>query len=207
MHAIDLASRGFLLSAGLIIAIGAQNAFVLRQGLARAHVGLIVAFCAGADAALILAGGLGFGSLVADHPVAIQGVRGLGALFLAAYAVLALRRARRPDMIEARGPAEIGRGRVLGLVAALTFLNPHVYLDTVVLLGGIAGAQPLGLRGWFLGGAMAASALWFSCLGYGARVLSPLFARPEAWRIVDLLVGATMAGLACGLVWDLWRAA
>ncbi|NYG54469.1 LysE/ArgO family amino acid transporter [Nocardioides perillae] len=190
------------LAAGLtlIVAIGAQNAFVLRQGLARHHVGAVVAVCALSDAALIVAGVAGTGAVVERYPGAVEVVRWGGVAFLAAYAVLSLRRAWRGGGVLDAGPApRSGRtlAVVVGQAVALTWLNPHVYLDTVLLLGSLAQQQPV--RWGFAAGAVAASLLWFAGLGFGARLLSPVFARPGAWRVLDTVVGLTMAALAVAL--------
>jgi len=191
---VPSALAGFLTGLSLIVAIGAQNAFVLRQGVRREHVGPVVAVCVAADLLLISAGTAGLGSLVHAHPVALTVARYGGAAFLTTLAVLAVRRARRPDRLDpaASGPARLAP--VLGTCLALTFLNPHVYLDTVVLLGSIAGQQnqPWG----FASGAGAASLLWFTALGFGAALLRPVFARPRAWQVLDLGVAAVMATLA-----------
>jgi L-lysine exporter family protein LysE/ArgO len=125
-----------------------------------------------------------------------------GAVFLAAYAVQALRRACRPQGLQAApgGQAGLGRGAAVAQAAAFTLLNPHVYLDTVLLVGSIGAQQPGALRGWFVAGASVASLAWFALLGYGARWLAPWFARPRAWQALDALIGATMALLAVLLV-------
>ena len=188
---------GFTLSAALIIAIGAQNAFVLRQGLKREHVVAIVAFCALADLVLIAAGVAGLATVLDQATVLVNVLTVGGALFLSLYGVRALRRALRPGALAA-GSAD---GRmplrlVIAQAAGFTFLNPHVYLDTVLLVGSIGGRQPADLRPWFVGGAAAASCVWFSALGFGARLLAPVFAKPLAWRILDVLVGITMLVLA-----------
>jgi L-lysine exporter family protein LysE/ArgO len=150
------ALQGFLLGASLIIAIGAQNAFVLRQGILRRHVLPIVLFCAAADAVLIATGVAGFGSLIASNPVLLVLIGFAGAAFLAAYGLLALRRAVRPLAMAGCEAEVLPLGRALATVATFTFLNPHVYLDTVVLLGSIAGRFPLQdqhrVRWWSHGG-------------------------------------------------------
>jgi L-lysine exporter family protein LysE/ArgO len=193
-------ATGLALSASLIVAIGAQNAFVLRQGLQRAYVGLVVGFCAVADLLLMAVGVLGVASLVAAAPGLDRAVSLAGAAFLAGYGVLALRRAARPGALSAAAAGRpASRAQVLAQVAAFTFLNPHVYLDTVLLVGAVGAQQPAALRGWFLAGGAAASAAWFALLGYGARALAGWFARPAAWRVLDLLVGVTMLALAAGL--------
>lgn len=194
--------NGFALSAALIVAIGAQNAFVLRQGLRREHVGPIVAFCALADVTLMAAGVAGLGAALDRLPGLSAALTLGGALFLGWYGISALRRAAR----SAEGLDTEGRGEALSLGAALartagfTLLNPHVYLDTVLLVGVVGAAQPSGGQPAFVAGAGLASLLWFSLLGYGARLLVPIFRRPAAWRVLDGLVGATMLALAAGLV-------
>ncbi len=194
-----VALSGFLTSLSLIVAIGAQNAFVLRQGLRREHVLPVVALCAAADAALITAGIAGLGALVTSHPTVLAVTRYAGAAFLLVLAVAAARRARRPERLDpaADGPAAL-RG-VLTTCLALTFLNPHVYLDTVVLLGSLAHQHDPGA--WVFGaGAAAASVAWFTALGFGAATLRPVFARPRAWQVLDLGVALVMATLAVLLV-------
>lgn len=189
--------HGLVLSLGLIVAIGAQNAFVLRQGLRREHVAPVVLFCALADALLIAAGVLGMAQALGERPAVARVLAGLGAVFLAGYGWQALRRARQAGSLraDAGGPA-LGRGAALAQAAAFTLLNPHVYLDTVLLVGSIGAQQPPALRGWFIAGAASASALWFGSLGFGARWLAPWFARPSAWRLLDGLIGLTMWVLA-----------
>ncbi|WP_412742039.1 LysE/ArgO family amino acid transporter [Krasilnikovia sp. MM14-A1004] len=188
---------GFGFSLALIVAIGAQNAFVLRQGLRREHVLPIVAICVAADATLMTAGIAGLGAVVADAPAVLAAVRWGGAAFLLAYAVLAARRALRPTALTplARPPATL-RATLLACLA-FTFLNPHVYLDTVVLLGTVAHQDP---HRWAFGaGAATASLVWFATLGLGARRLAPLLARPGAWRVVDGAIAAIMVTLGLSL--------
>jgi L-lysine exporter family protein LysE/ArgO len=192
-----LAGLGFGLS--LIVAIGAQNAFVLRQGLRREHVGGVVAICVASDAVLIAVGVAGLGSLVVSRPALLESVRVGGALFLLAYAALTLRRAFRPAALEAGGDGGANRAAVLMTCLALTWLNPHVFLDTVLLLGSIAGTQQDG-RWWFAVGAIVGSTLWFSALGYGARLLRPVFSHVTAWRVLDVLIATTMTVIAISLL-------
>ena len=193
--------QGLVLSLGLIVAIGAQNAFVLRQGLRREHVGSVVFFCAVADAVLIAAGVFGMAQALGEHPGFARALALAGAVFLAAYGWQALRRARQSNQLRA---AESGPGLplagVIAQAAAFTLLNPHVYLDTVLLVGSIGAQQPPGLRPWFVVGATSASLLWFGLLGFGARWLAPWFARPKAWQVLDGLIGLTMWLLAILLV-------
>lgn len=193
--------QGLALSLGLIVAIGAQNAFVLRQGLRREHVGAIVLFCAVADGALIAAGVMGMAQALGERPGLARALSLAGAAFLVVYGVQALRRARQAHRLQAtEGGAALRRGAAVAQAAAFTLLNPHVYLDTVLLVGTIGAQQPTALQGWFVAGASAASLVWFGLLGYGARWLAPWFARPRAWQTLDGLVGVTMMVLAGLLV-------
>lgn len=201
-HVLTSAVPGLLTGLGLIVAIGAQNAFVLRQGITRHHVVLVVVICAFSDLALIMAGVFGFGTVVAAHPGALTVARVLGAAFLIGYGVLSLWRARKPANLDARAASKgAASSKAVVLTAlAFTWLNPHVYLDTVIMLGSIAVTHgPVG-KWWFGVGAGLASILWFSALGFGARYLEPLFAKPTAWRILDVIIGAVLIGLAVRLV-------
>lgn len=193
--------QGLALGLGLIVAIGAQNAFVLRQGLRREHVGSVVLFCAVADAVLIAAGVLGMAQALGRSPGLARTLALAGAAFLAVYGWQALRRARQPHRLDAAaGTAGPGRGAVVAQAAAFTLLNPHVYLDTVLLVGSIGAQQPSALRGWFIAGASGASLCWFALLGYGARWLAPWFARPRSWQVLDGLIGVTLLVLSALLV-------
>lgn len=194
-------ASGFWLSAGLIVAIGAQNAYVLKQGLLRRNVFVIVALCAAFDALLIGLGVGGMGYLVHLHPYWMQAVRYAGAAFLFAYGARALRAAwRGGGHLEASRQPERSAWQAAGQVLALSALNPHLYLDTVVLLGSVGGRLAWPARGWFAGGAMLASVVWFSSLGFGARFLRPLFQQENAWRILDLAVGIVMFCIAASLL-------
>lgn len=193
--------QGLVLSLGLIVAIGAQNAFVLRQGLRREHVGPVVAFCAVADAVLITAGVMGMAQALGNSPGLARALALAGAVFLAVYGWRALKRSRHPQRLSAAGGGEgLSRGAAVAQAAAFTLLNPHVYLDTVLLVGSIGAQQPAALRGWFIAGASTASLAWFGLLGYGARWLAPWFAQPRAWQVLDGLIGITMGVLAALLV-------
>jgi L-lysine exporter family protein LysE/ArgO len=195
------AATGFALSASLIIAIGAQNAFVLRQGLAREHAGTVAAFCAASDALLMTAGVLGIGRAIAAWPALARAMALLGAAFLLAYGVRALLRAWRPGALLAHVTTpRRSRAQVLAQAAAFTLLNPHVYLDTVLLVGTVGAQQPSALRPAFLAGACAGSAAWFFGLAWGAARLAPLFERPVAWRALDAAIGVTMCVLAALLL-------
>lgn len=193
--------QGLALSLGLIVAIGAQNAFVLRQGLRREHVGSVVLFCAAADAVLITAGVLGMAQALGERPLVARALAVAGAGFLIAYGWRALRRARQPAVLRAAPGGEgLARGAALAQAAAFTLLNPHVYLDTVLLVGGVGAQHAAEHRPWFVAGASIASLGWFVLLGYGARWLAPWFARPRAWQVLDGLIGLTMWVLAALLL-------
>ncbi len=195
---IDSAVAGLLTGWSLIVAIGAQNAYVLRQGLARRYVGVVVAICSVSDLVLILAGIAGIGTIVEKAPVALDVVRWLGVAFLVGYGVSSLLRARRTQGLEA-ARAGAGSVRAAAVTAmALTWLNPHVYLDTVLLLGSIANQHGDG-RWWFGAGAALASLLWFTALGYGARLAHGLLASARAWQVLDVLIGLTMIVIAATL--------
>lgn len=191
--------RGMGLGASLIIAIGAQNAFVLRQGILRQQVLTAVLVCSLCDILLISAGILGMGELITAHPSVAAFARWAGAAFLFAYGLRAARQAfaNKISGLEANasGPAR----SVLMTAFAFSLLNPHVYLDTVVLLGSI-GASEGARKLWFGFGAICASLIWFFSLGFGARLLGPLFQRPIAWRILDGLIALTMWTLAVTLI-------
>jgi L-lysine exporter family protein LysE/ArgO len=199
MLPVGPAAEGFLVGGSLIVAIGAQNAFVLRQGLARRHVAAVVAFCGLSDVALILAGVAGLGALVQAAPALLAALTWGGAAFLAWYGVRALRRAMRPDALAAAEREAAGLGAALAQAAAFTFLNPHVFLDTVVLVGAVSARHAPPTNWIFAAGAGTASILWFAGLGFGARLLAPVFARPSAWRALDLLIACVMFALAAAL--------
>ena len=191
------ALAGFVTGLSLIVAIGAQNAFVLKQGLQRRHVALVVAVCALSDLVLIMLGVGGVGLVIARAPAVLEVLRWAGAAFLVGYGLLAARRAVRGEHLDDVATARpLRRAAVLGICLALTWLNPHVYLDTVVLMGSIASTHgPVG-RWWFAAGAGLASITWFTALGTGARLLIPLFRRPAAWRILNAVIAVIMVTLA-----------
>lgn len=191
---------GFALGASLIIAIGAQNAFVLRQGLIRSHVFVLCLICALSDALLITAGVAGLGTLVSRSPALIAVVTLGGAVFLGTYGIMAFRRAVKPAIMVSGVPESMSLKAAVLTCLAFTFLNPHVYLDTVVLLGSLSAAFEGSERTAYGAGAALASFVWFFGLGYGARFLAPLFAKPAAWRVLDVLIGLVMTLLALGLV-------
>lgn len=199
-NALPTFLTGFAMSAALIMAIGAQNLFVLRQGLKREHVGSIVLFCGSADAILIAAGVSGVGALLGAMPHLTFVLAIGGALFLSWYGLKAVQRMMAPEAMTVTAQGGITLGRAIGATAAFTFLNPHVYLDTALLMGAAGSAQPAALRPMFIVGAASASIAWFAALGYGARLLTPLFARPAAWRVLDAIVAIVMLTLAASLI-------
>lgn len=180
---------GLLTGLSLIIVIGIQNALVLRQGLRREHVGLVVLVCALGDAILIAAGTAGMGAIATANPIALRVMAGVGTLYLLWTAFASFRSALRPQSLHADAPRS--RGSVLATVLGVTWLNPHVYLDTVVMLGSIAASHGDD-RWWFASGAMTASIAWFTTLGFGARALSGPLSKPSVWRVVDTIIGVVM---------------
>ena len=191
---------GFLLGASLIIAIGAQNAFVLRQGLKREFVFVVCMICAASDALLIAAGVAGLGTLVRQSPNLVAVVTIGGAAFLILYGLRAFFRAARPETMRAAATSTGPLSAAIAACLAFTFLNPHVYLDTVLLLGGLSGRYAGAARAAYGGGAVLASFAWFFGLGYGARLLTPVFASPRAWQILDIAIGIVMWAIAAGLI-------
>lgn len=200
---LHAALTGFFAGLSLIVAIGAQNAYVLRQGVLRSHIGAVVAVCAVSDLVLIFAGVSGVGALVDRAGVLLDVVRWLGVAFLLWYAFGCLRRARRAEALFAADNGTVAElaGRVVGRAVALTWLNPHVYIDTVLLLGSIAATQGdvSGGRWWFAVGAGIASVVWFNALGFGATFLAPFLARPRVWQVVEVLIAVTMVLVAAKL--------
>ncbi len=193
--------EGFLLGGGLIIAIGAQNAFILRQGLLRSHVFILCLICAMSDALLIVIGVAGLGTLIEQNDFLLKFVAIAGSLFLFSYALIAARRAFRPNVMDVGSQKAPSLRAAIATVLAFTFLNPHVYLDTVILIGSLS-AQYVGEQRFAFGtGAVIASFVWFFMLGYGARWLTPVFASPLAWRVLDALIAIVMAALGLSLVW------
>lgn len=193
---------GMAASAGLIIAIGAQNAFVMRQGIRREHVGAVVAVCAFTDAVLIVLGTAGIGAVSDRWPLAVPLLTAGGVVFLLGYGWQAAQRAWRPagqGLDAAGGTAALGRGAAMLQAAAFSALNPHAWLDTTVLLGSLANAQGASLRWTFATGAATSSLLWFVLLAWAAGRMAPLFRRPQAWRVFDAGVAVMMMGLAGGL--------
>lgn len=193
--------NGLLVSAGLIMAIGAQNAFILAQGLRREHHISAALICMSCDAILIMAGTFGLAALLQSHPLAMEITRWAGVGFLSLYALQALRRALSPQVMNAGEQPKRSHRAVLLSTLAVTLLNPHVYLDTMVLIGSVGAQNPLPLI--FAVGAASASILWFSLLALGSAKLAPMLSRPVTWRCIDLAVAAMMLAVA----WSLARPA
>ncbi|MDY0087618.1 MAG: LysE/ArgO family amino acid transporter [Coriobacteriia bacterium] len=194
---------GIALGASLVIAIGAQNAFVLQQGLRRQHVLVVATICSLIDAGLIALGAAGFGSLISSSPTLTAFAAWGGAAFLFAYGLRSLRAATRGRTLEETAGGQVERygdlRRVVAYTLAVSLLNPHVYLDTVVILGTVAAGYPSAERVWFAAGAMTASFVWFFSLAYGARALAPLFSRPRAWQVLDVAIALVMWWIAASL--------
>jgi L-lysine exporter family protein LysE/ArgO len=193
--------QGFTVSGGLILAIGAQNAHVLKMGLTRQHVLPTVLICALSDALLIGLGIAGMGTLLDQWPQAVRIATWAGAAFLFWYALNSLRAALRPRSLEVdQSKAQLSLTRAVLLAMAFTYLNPHAYLDTLVLIGSIGAHLPAGDRPIFWLGCITASASWFTLLGFGSHRLTPLFAKPASWRVLDGVVGLSMGALAFSLI-------
>ena len=197
---------GLALGGSLIIAIGAQNAFVLRQGLLRTHVAIVIAVCVVIDVVLTTAGVGGLSAAIGRSPLAVDGLAIAGACFLGWYGAGAARRACSNQSLSAAAPIGVQSARgVLLQTLAVSLHNPHVYLDTVLLIGSVGVQQPLPLRPAFLAGVWTASAGWFAGLGFGSRLLAPIFARPAAWRGLDALIALVMWSIALTLLWTTLR--
>ena len=195
----EAALHGYLTSLSLILAIGAQNAFVLRQGIRREHVAAVVVVCAVSDAVLIAAGVAGFGEVSAAVPWIGVAMRWCGVVFLLVYGAMRFRAALQGgEALKPVAGAEVALGRVVATAMALTWANPHVYLDTMVLLGSIS-TQYAPYQATFGVAAAAGSFSFFAALGLGARLLAPVFANPKAWVWLDVVVGVTMWGIASAL--------
>ncbi|UZF45428.1 LysE/ArgO family amino acid transporter [Rhodococcus rhodochrous] len=197
---MSLVVAGFVTGLSLIVAIGAQNAFVLRMAIARRFVLPVIAICVISDAVLITAGIAGIATILDRAPGAIDVIRWAGAAFLICYGLFAARRALKPSALSAAPGGAVTIGAALLTCLALTWLNPHTYLDTVLMLGSVANYYGNPGRWWFGAGAITASVVWFAALGYGARYLRDWFAKPSSWRILDGGVAVLMLGLGAGLV-------
>ena len=186
---------GLLTGLSLIIAIGAQNAFVIRQGLTKKHVLLVVAICAISDALLILLGVAGLGALISGLPWLLEIIRWFGVAYLTWFGIRSIRSAFKTQTLDASGVQSSSAKSVVLSVLGFTFLNPHVYLDTVILLGSISNQFGQD-KWWFAFGAVVASFLWFSSIGFGAKAASRFMAKPVFWKVLDLVIAAVMFGIA-----------
>ena len=189
---------GFLTGLSLIVAIGAQNAFVIRQGLLRSHVLLVVAVCSLSDAFLIILGTGGLGEIVKANEHLLTFIRWFGVAYLTWFGIRSLRSAFKENQLLASGTAETSWKKILATVLALTYLNPHVYLDTVIFVGSIAN-QFTTDRWYFAFGASLASLAWFTSIGFGAQAASKLMSKPIFWRIFDTFVALVMFSIALTL--------
>lgn len=195
--------QGFAIGFSLILAIGAQNAFVLKQGLKQQHIFWICLLCALSDATLIALGVFGFAALMQQFPMMITIARYAGALFLMVYGAQHIKQALQANQsIQLDAQSEQSLWKILGICLALTWLNPHVYLDTVVLLGSIS-TQFAQMKLYFALGAISASFLFFFALGYGARLLLPVFENAKAWQVLDVMIAVVMWSIALSLVFTL----
>ncbi len=197
---LNASLAGFALGGGLIVAIGAQNAFVIRQGVLNQHVFWVCLFCAFSDAILIWAGTFGLGILLQQMPLLMPIMTYGGAAFLFWYGIKAFRRALNPQSLNKDAKSTTNLWMALTLCAAFTWLNPHVYLDTVVLVGSIANARPQGEQAAFATGATLASLLWFFAIGYGAKALREPLSKPNVWRAIDVAIAMIMFWLAIKLL-------
>ncbi len=191
---------GFALGGGLIVAIGAQNAFVIRQGVLNAHIFWVCLFCAISDAILIWGGTYGLGAILEVMPWLLKVMQYGGAAFLIWYGIKAARRVLKPEALYESSKTASNLFMALATCAALTWLNPHVYLDTVVLVGSIANARPLGEQAPFALGASLASFAWFFAIGYGAKALRGPLSKPIVWRAIDAIIAMIMFWLAFKLL-------
>ena len=193
-----IVAAGFATSLGLIVAIGAQNAFVLRQGLTKKHVGVVVAICAASDALLMAAGTAGLGAVLQGLPWLLEAFRWLGVAYLSWFAYRSIMASRKHSTLEPAEAKSMPLGKVIATVLTFTFLNPHVYLDTVLLVGSVANS--FGDNRWlYMIGAASASVIWFSSLGFGARGLSRFTSNPRFWQVLDLAIAAVMLTIAATL--------
>ena len=201
MSEIDVFIKGFIVTISLIIAIGAQNAYVLKLGLLRQHVLKAVLFCTLSDFLLISAGVLGLGFFIKGNQVLINSIAIFGIVFLSFYALSSFKNALKNESMKIDDEVKTNPlKQVLTMLFVFTYLNPHTYLDTVLLIGGIGANIESSLKLIFLFGAISASAVWFTLLGFGARVLIPLFKKPITWKILDISIGILMLFIAYSLI-------
>lgn len=192
--------KGFMVCFSLIVAIGAQNAYILKLGLLRQYVGIAILICITSDITLITAGVLGLGYFIQDNQLLINSISIFGMIFLIIYALISFKSALKNESLNIDNNIKTNPiKKVITVLLAFTFLNPHVYLDTVLLIGGIGANIKNELKIYFILGAGSASIVWFALLGYGARFLIPLFKKPITWKVLDIIIGIVMLLLAYSL--------
>lgn len=198
---LDIYLKGFIVTISLIVAIGAQNAYVLKLGLLRQYVWVAVLICVVADFLLITAGVLGLGFFIKGNQLLINSIAVIGIVFLSVYALLSFKSAFKNESMKIDDEVKTNPlKKVITMLLVFTFLNPHTYLDTVLLIGGIGANVEDSMKLYFLLGAVSASAFWFTLLGFGARALIPLFKKPITWKILDILIGILMLVIAYSLI-------
>tara|TARA_B100001063_G_scaffold128264_1_gene119908 strand:- start:1197 stop:1811 length:615 start_codon:yes stop_codon:yes gene_type:complete len=198
---LDIYIKGFVVTFSLIVAIGAQNAYILKLGLLRQYVGIAVTLCILFDTLLISAGVLGLGFFIKGNQLLINSIAIFGIVFLTFYAFLSFKSALKNESIQIDDQVKTNPlGKVISMLLVFTFLNPHTYLDTILLIGGIGANLNDDLKLYFLLGAISGSSLWFISLGYGARLLIPLFKKPITWKILDISIGIIMLIIAYTLI-------
>ncbi|MGA1933729.1 LysE/ArgO family amino acid transporter [Arcobacter sp. YIC-464] len=198
---LDIFLKGFIVTISLIVAIGAQNAYVLKLGLLRQYVWVAVLICVVSDFLLISAGVLGLGFFIKGNQILINSIAVIGIVFLSVYALLSFKSALKNESMKIDDEVKTNPlKKVITMLLVFTFLNPHTYLDTVLLIGGIGANVEDSMKLYFLLGAVCASAFWFTLLGFGARALIPLFKKPITWKILDILIGILMLIIAYSLI-------
>lgn len=198
---LDIYLKGFIVTISLIVAIGAQNAYVLKLGLLRQYVWVAVLICVVSDFLLISAGVLGLGFFIKGNQILINSIAVIGIVFLSVYALLSFKSALKNESMKIDDEVKTNPlKKVITMLLVFTFLNPHTYLDTVLLIGGIGANVEDSMKLYFLLGAVCASAFWFTLLGFGARALIPLFKKPITWKILDILIGILMLIIAYSLI-------
>ena len=198
---LDIYLKGFIVTISLIMAIGAQNAYILKLGLLKQYVLLAVLMCITFDFILISAGVFGLGYFIQGNQLLINGIAIFGIIFLCFYAIISFRSAFKNASLQVDGTVKTNPlKQVVSLILVFTFLNPHTYLDTILLIGGIGANIQNDLKIYFLLGAISGSASWFILLGFGARLLIPLFKKPITWKILDISIGIIMLIIAYTLI-------
>jgi L-lysine exporter family protein LysE/ArgO len=197
---LEIFLKGFIVTISLIVAIGAQNAYVLKLGLLKQYVLLAVSLCIFFDFILISIGVFGLGYFIQDNQFLINIIAIIGIVFLCVYSILSFKSAFKNESLQIDGNVKTNPlKQVITLILVFTFLNPHTYLDTILLVGGIGANIEDGFKIYFLLGAVSASTVWFFSLGFGARFLIPLFKKPITWKLLDISIGLLMLFIAYSL--------